>query len=54
VEESEVEAVEPAPKAQRTFTDPESRIMLSSDKPFVQAYNAQAAVDHGKLDASTT
>ncbi|MBA2670196.1 MAG: IS1182 family transposase [Gemmatimonadetes bacterium] len=46
-EESEVEAVEPAPKAQRNFTDPESRIMLSSDKSFVQAYNAQAAVDHG-------
>lgn len=45
--ESEVEAAEPAPKAQRNFTDPESRIMLSSDKAFVQAYNAQAAVDHG-------
>lgn len=34
----------PAPKAQRNFTDPESRIMVSS-KEFVQAYNAQAAVD---------
>lgn len=33
------------PKAQRNFTDPDSRIMLSSDKAFVQAYNAQAAVD---------
>jgi transposase len=41
------EATEPSPKAQRNFTDPESRIMLSSDKSFVQAYNAQAAVDHG-------
>lgn len=35
---------EPAPKAQRNFTDPESRIMKSKDG-FVQAYNAQAAVD---------
>jgi transposase len=37
----------PKPKAQRNFTDPESRIMVSNDKAFVQAYNAQAAVDHG-------
>ncbi|HSR53218.1 MAG TPA: IS1182 family transposase [Acidobacteriota bacterium] len=36
---------EPEPKAQRNFTDPESRIMLSSDKAFIQAYNCQAAVD---------
>jgi len=35
----------PKPKAQRNFTDPESRIMLNSDKAFVQAYNAQIAVD---------
>ncbi|MGH7460466.1 MAG: IS1182 family transposase, partial [Longimicrobiales bacterium] len=35
----------PRPKAQRNFTDPESRIMLNSDKAFVQAYNAQLAVD---------
>jgi transposase len=35
---------EPSPKAQRNFTDPESRIMKSKDG-FVQAYNAQAAVD---------
>jgi transposase len=46
-EEDEIENAEPRPKAQRNFTDPESRIMLSSDKAFVQAYNAQAAVDHG-------
>ena len=32
-------------KAQRNFTDPDSKIMLSSDKSFVQAYNAQAVVD---------
>lgn len=36
---------EPEPKAQRNFTDPDSRIMLSSDKAFIQAYNCQAAVD---------
>ncbi|WP_166294098.1 IS1182 family transposase [Bradyrhizobium sp. 2S1] len=35
---------EPNPKAQRNFTDPESRIMKSKDG-FVQAYNPQAAVD---------
>ena len=33
------------PKAQRNFTDPESRIMRKSGKEYVQAYNAQAAVD---------
>src|SRR6266568_1679353 len=37
---------EPDPKSQRNFTDPESRIMKSKDG-FVQAYNAQAAVDAG-------
>jgi transposase len=35
---------EPDPKAQKNFTDPESRIMKSKDG-FVQAYNGQAAVD---------
>lgn len=36
----------PEPKAQRNFTDPASRIMLDgATKSFVQAYNAQAAVD---------
>jgi transposase len=35
---------EPKPSAQRNFTDPESRIMKGHDG-FVQAYNAQAAVD---------
>lgn len=41
------EALAPAPKAQKNFTDPESRIMpSSSDKgSFVQGYNCQAAVD---------
>ena len=37
-------SADPAPKAQKNFTDPESRIMKSKDG-FVQAYNAQAAVD---------
>ncbi|WP_048880360.1 transposase, partial [Acidocella aminolytica] len=36
----------PKPKAQRNFTDPESRIMKGRDG-FIQAYNAQAAVDAG-------
>lgn len=35
----------PRDDAQRNFTDPDSRIMKNSDKAFVQAYNAQAAVD---------
>ncbi len=37
----------PDPKAQRNFTDPESRIMPdgANKGSFIQAYNAQAAVD---------
>ncbi len=36
----------PEAKAQKNFTDPESRIMREgASKSFVQAYNAQAAVD---------
>jgi transposase len=34
----------PAGKAQRNFTDPESRVLLTRDG-FIQGYNAQAAVD---------
>ena len=49
----------PSPKAQRNFTDPESRIMKGADG-FLQGYNAQAAVDakaqiivaHGLSDCS--
>jgi transposase len=37
-------AVQPKPKAQHNFTDPESRIMKGPEG-FVQAYNAQAAVE---------
>ena len=35
---------EPDPKAQKNFTDPESRIMKTKDG-FIQGYNGQAAVD---------
>jgi hypothetical protein len=36
----------PSPKAQRNFTDPESRIMLDgATKSFQQSFNAQIAVD---------
>jgi hypothetical protein len=38
------ESATPDPKAQYNFTDPESRIMKGPDG-FVQAYNAQVAVD---------
>jgi hypothetical protein len=34
----------PAPKAQRNFTDPESKIQKTADG-FIQGYNAQAAVE---------
>lgn len=47
VDEAQLDEVEPEPKAQRNFTDPESRIMPAAGKAFVQAYNAQAAVDYG-------
>jgi transposase len=36
---------EPKPKAQRNFTDPDSRIMKMSDGSFHQCYNGQAVVD---------
>jgi transposase len=37
--------VRPKEKAQRNFTDPESRIMKGGDGAWLQGYNAQAAVD---------
>jgi hypothetical protein len=37
-------SAEPAGKAQKNFTDPESRILKSKDG-YIQGYNAQAAVD---------
>ena len=43
---SDPEQAKPEPKAQRNFTDPDSRIMKDgATKEFVQGYNAQAAVD---------
>lgn len=35
----------PKPSAQRNFTDPESKIMKTSDGSFQQCYNGQAVVD---------
>lgn len=35
----------PKDKAQRNFTDPESRIMKAASGAFIQGYNGQAAVD---------
>ena len=35
----------PQPKAQRNFTDPDSRIMKTADGSFAQCFNAQAVVD---------
>ena len=35
----------PGPKAQRNFTDPQSRIVRNGDGAFVQGYNGQAVVD---------
>jgi len=37
----------PKPKAQRNFTDPDSRIMVEGSGAFAQAYNAQVAVTEG-------
>jgi len=37
----------PDPKAQRDFTDPDSRIMLSKPDGWIYGYNAQAVVDDG-------
>jgi hypothetical protein len=40
------EQAKPEPKAQRNFTEPESRLMLDGvTKSFLQGYNVQAAVD---------
>ena len=36
---------QPSPKAQRNFTDPDSRIQPAGGKSFIQGYNCQAAVD---------
>lgn len=44
--DAKAEEAKPAPKAQHNFTDPESRIMKGPEG-FVQAYNAQIAVEPG-------
>jgi transposase len=46
----------PDPKAQRNFTDPDSRIMLdNATKSFQQSFNAQAAVDaHSQIIVAAT
>jgi hypothetical protein len=42
----------PEPKAQRNFTDPESKIMRSRTEGLVQAYNAGAVVDEKAQSSS--
>ncbi len=44
-EESDDPTAVPEPRAQRNFTDPDSRIMLSKPDGFIYGYNAQAVVD---------
>jgi len=46
-------APKPESQAQINFTDPESRIMKSAGKAFIQGYNAQAAVDAETVLANT-
>jgi transposase len=46
-EGKDVKKAEPDPKAQRNFTDPESRIMPKNKRTFLQAFNAQLAVEAG-------
>lgn len=47
-------AARPADKAQRNFTDPDSRIMKTKDG-FIQGYNGQAAVDdHAQIIVAQT
>ena len=42
-----MDEAKPDPKAQRNFTDPESRIMPKNKRTFLQAFNAQLAVEAG-------
>lgn len=46
-EGKDVNETQPDPKAQRNFTDPESRIMPKNQRTFLQAFNAQLAVEAG-------
>ena len=44
-----LDEVKPDPKAQRNFTDPDSKIMKASNKGWDQCGNAQALVDESQL-----
>ena len=44
-----LDEVQPEPKAQRNFTDPDSKIMKASNKGWDQCGNAQALVDESQL-----
>ena len=46
-EGKDMNEAKPNPKAQRNFTDPDSRIMPKNKKTFLQAFNAQLAVEAG-------
>ena len=46
---SNLDEVKPDPKAQYNFTDPDSRVMMSSNKGWDQCGNAQALVDESQL-----
>ena len=45
----DLDQVRPEPKAQRNFTDPDSRIMPASNKGWDQSGNAQVLVDESQL-----
>ena len=45
----DLDDVRPEPKAQRNFTDPDSRIMKASNKGWDQCGNAQALVDESQF-----
>ncbi len=49
----DLDEVKPDPKAQYNFTDPDSRIMKSSNKGWDQCGNAQALVDESQLIIAT-
>jgi transposase len=46
---ADLDQVRPEPKAQRNFTDPDSRIMPASNKGWDQSGNAQVLVDESQL-----
>ena len=46
---ADLDQVRPDPKAQRNFTDPDSRIMPASNKGWDQSGNAQVLVDESQL-----